>query len=179
MSFSTLGYYIMPRAIPKRDIEAAVRIIHKDMFDLGISSREIVWWRDSANWFPHLRYAPEIQALDDSLPSWSRDGQPCEPQIQLAPPDNPFAGELTPHVDQPPPWAGGRRYWAINCVPLTVFSEEQGGIKIWPFAKAAPFIPELNPGDALIMHPDLPHSSVPNQTGGVRMAVYFRYLRKP
>jgi ectoine hydroxylase-related dioxygenase (phytanoyl-CoA dioxygenase family) len=36
---------------------------------------------------------------------------------------------------------------------------------------------ELDPGDAVMMTPDLPHSGGVNHTGGVRYGVYFRWVQ--
>ena len=169
------GYAILRNVIPKDAIDAAVRLIHKDLFDLGISSREIVWWRENACWFPHLRWHNEVHGFIQHIPDEYAQGKFCEPQIQLAPPDEPKEYELEPHIDQPPEWADGRRYKAIVGIPLTPHNREQGGIQIWPFDDE-PFIPRLEPTDVLVMHPKLPHCGVPNLQGGVRMAVYFRFL---
>lgn len=171
----TQGYVILRNVIPKHAIDAAVRLIHKDLFDYGISSREIVWWRDNACWFPHLRGDYRILMLSDSFSEYfSTDGM-CEPQILLAPPAESKEYEIEPHIDEPPAWAGQRQYRTIVGVPLTPHNEKQGGVQVWPF-DGEPVIPELEPCDVLVMHPKLPHCGVPNLNGGVRMAVYFRFL---
>ena len=172
--FEESGYAILRKVIPKESIDAAVRLIYKDLFDLGISSREIVWWRDDACWFPHLRWHYEIHQLARYIPTEYRQGEACDPQILLAPPDEPKQYELTPHIDEPPKWATNG-YESIVGIPLTPHNREQGGVQIWPFDDE-PFIPRLEPGDCIVLHSKLPHCGVPNLQGGVRMAVYFRFL---
>jgi ectoine hydroxylase-related dioxygenase (phytanoyl-CoA dioxygenase family) len=38
---------------------------------------------------------------------------------------------------------------------------------------------ELEPGDVVVMHPQLPHASGLNREGAIRYAVYFRFLQRP
>ena len=51
-----------------------------------------------------------------------------------------------------------------------------GGLWVWPFDATGPAPVELQPGDALVMHPELPHASGLNRQGAMRYAVYFRFL---
>ena len=172
----TQGYVILRNIIPKDAIDAATRLIYKDLFDYGISSREIVWWRDNACWFPHLRCDFKIMELSDFLPViYHNNAELCDPQILLAPPANQQSYELTSHIDQPPEWAEGRQYKTIVGVPLTPHNRFDGGVHLWDF-RGPEITPSLEPGDVLVMHPRLPHCSAPNLRGGVRMVVYFRFL---
>jgi hypothetical protein len=99
----------------------------------------------------------------------------CDPQILLQPPDDCDDAELVPHVDQVPPWANGRRYLRIVGIALTHAHAANGGLVVWPF-DAEPHPLDLAPGDVVVMHPNLPHSSGFNREGNIRYAVYFRYL---
>jgi ectoine hydroxylase-related dioxygenase (phytanoyl-CoA dioxygenase family) len=83
---------------------------------------------------------------------------------------------VTSHIDQEPDWADGRRYARIVGVPLTRSYPDNGGLIVWPFEGPEQETVDLAPGDMLVMHPRLPHSSGFNRQGGIRYAVYFRFL---
>jgi ectoine hydroxylase-related dioxygenase (phytanoyl-CoA dioxygenase family) len=63
-------------------------------------------------------------------------------------------------------------------VALTPAHAGNGGLVVWPFDGAAgdTLALELEPGDAVVLHPRLPHASGFNREGGIRTAVYFRFL---
>jgi hypothetical protein len=181
MSIKTLEarkYVIYEKEISLNLIAKIRHLLHKDLFDNGISKREIDWWKNAACWFPHLRDNPLIVELRDSLPEWARQGIPCEPQILFGLPDS-KGYDPHPHIDTEPPWANGKKYRTIVGVPLTKFNYANGGIRFWLGGKENGGVetPNFNPGDLFIMHPDLPHSGGPNLSGGVREAIYFRFLK--
>jgi ectoine hydroxylase-related dioxygenase (phytanoyl-CoA dioxygenase family) len=53
---------------------------------------------------------------------------------------------------------------------------ENGGLVVWRFGSEAPLPVDVDTGDAVVMHPLLPHSGSLNAGGTIRYAVYFRYL---
>jgi hypothetical protein len=102
----------------------------------------------------------------------------AEPQILLQFPDS--AGTevpLVPHIDEMPPWAGGRGYTSIVGIALSRNHPDNGGLRVWPFSQQTQV--ELTPeaGDIAVMDPRLPHSPGVNRTGGIRYAVYFPFLQ--
>jgi hypothetical protein len=170
----TTGYEIRRGVIPCQLIDDALRVVHLDLLQRGASAEELGAWLWGAHWFPHLRYAPEIVALADALPEDWRSGDRCDPQILLQFPHAGPAPEVTFHVDQEPAWAEGKRYRRIVGVPLSRWHRANGGLLVKSGDEAKPV--ELDPGDAVAMAPDLPHSGGINTTGSVRYGVYFRWL---
>jgi len=160
--------------IPQADTDAALRRLWLDVAHHGLSAREVVFWRDQACWFPHLRHHPDILRLRRHLPE--QPGEPCEAQILWHLPHDPRypIPELSPHVDAPPPWAGGRRYSLIAGVPLTGFTQRNGGLVYWDADKTVQV--EAVPGDVILMDPCTQHSPGVNRSGQIRAAVYFRFL---
>jgi hypothetical protein len=126
------------------------------------------------HWFPHLRHRPEILALSETLPGAWQAGSVCDPQILLQFPHTGPEPEITFHVDREPDWAEGRRYLRIVGVPLSSWSANNGGLIVNGSEGPAPV--ELEPGDAVMMTPDLEHSGGINRTGALRYGVYFRWL---
>ena len=169
------GYLRLTGRVPDDRISAALRIINLDLFRDGLSRREIIWWRDVANWFPHLRTHPDITKLTTYIPDNLRQGTACEPQILLGLPDE-EEGEIHFHKDEPPPWANGRPYRTIVGVALTRQTKKNGGVIFQPFNTDEPFAAELLAGDIFVMHPDLEHAGGYNMSGDVRYVVYFRFL---
>jgi ectoine hydroxylase-related dioxygenase (phytanoyl-CoA dioxygenase family) len=53
-----------------------------------------------------------------------------------------------------------------------------GGLVVWPLDGSEPQQVELEPGDVVVMDPDLPHTSGLNREGAIRYAVYFRFLEE-
>jgi hypothetical protein len=170
------GYAVLRSAVPAEAVEAALRHVHLDLVRRGLDSDTIASWLWSAHWFPHLKWDPEIAGLAEYLPDELRDGEACDPQIVVQPPDDCDDVPLVSHVDQEPEWANGRRYRRIIGIALTAAHAANGGLVVWPFDGADPRPLELAAGDAVVMHPRLPHSSGLNREGGMRYAVYFRYL---
>jgi hypothetical protein len=173
---ATRGYEILRAAVPPPALERTLRHVHLDLVQNGASAETIGRWLWSAHWFPHLKWDAEVVGLLESLPSELREGELCDPQILLQPPD---AGEdvpLTPHTDEEPEWANGRPYLRIVGVALTPNRRTNGGLVVWPLGGAEPEAVELEPGDAVVMDPALPHTSGLNREGAIRYAVYFRFL---
>ena len=79
------------------------------------------------------------------------------------------------HLDEEPAWAGNKRYRRIVGVPLSPWSQANGGLLVKQGESAEPV--ELEPGDAVAMSPDLPHSGGINTTGAIRYGIYFRWLQ--
>ncbi|HZD86808.1 MAG TPA: phytanoyl-CoA dioxygenase family protein [Gaiellaceae bacterium] len=169
------GFAVLRDAVPSEAVDAALRHMHLDLVRNGLPADRLGSWLWGADWFPHLKWDPPIAALAWWLPEELREGELCDPQILLQPPDDCDEQELVPHVDSLPEWAGGRDYLRIVGVALSPARAANGGLVVWPF-DGEPEPVELEPGDALVMHPRLPHSSGINRQGGIRYAVYFRFL---
>ena len=101
----------------------------------------------------------------------------CDPQILLQPPDEAAEVTLEPHVDKEPDWAEGRKYARIVGVALSAAGPATGNLGVWPFDGRDPVALEVEPGDVVVMHPRLPHTSGLNREGAIRYAVYFRFLQ--
>jgi hypothetical protein len=170
------GYAVFRQLIPRDAVERALRHVHLDLVRRGLDPETLSSWLWSAHWFPHLKWDPPIVGLADYLPPELRDGEPCDPQIVVQPPDDCDDVPLVSHVDQEPEWADGKRYLRIVGVALTPAYAENGGLVIWPFPTGEPTPLDLGAGDVVVMHPKLPHSSGLNREGAMRYAVYFRYL---
>jgi hypothetical protein len=153
-----------------------LRHIHLDLVRRGLPADTLGEWLWAAHWFPHLKWDPPIVDLIGFLPDELREGEPCDPQIVLQPPDDCDEQPLVSHVDREPDWAHGRRYRAIVGVALSDARVTNGGLVVWPLDGTAPTSVELAPGDVLVMHRDLPHASGFNREGSIRYAVYFRFL---
>jgi hypothetical protein len=172
------GFAVLRALVPRAAVEGALRHIHLDVVRRGLPMETIASWLWSTHWFPHLRWDPPIAGLAWLLPEELREGEMCDPQILLQPPDDSESNELVPHVDEEPDWAEVRPYRLIVGIALSPSRRENGGLVIWPF-DGEPEAVELDPGDALVMHPRLPHASGLNTDGAIRYAVYFRFLEPP
>lgn len=160
--------------VPEALIDDALRLLHLDLLSRGASAEELSDWLWGAHWFPHLRHHPVIAALAETLPAPWRTGERCDPQILLQFPHTGPAPEITFHVDREPEWAAGRCYLRIVGVPLSSWRWENGGLLVDHEGEPVPV--ELEPGDAVMMDPSLPHSGGINLTGSIRYGVYFRWL---
>lgn len=170
------GFAVLPAAVPEEAVEAALRHLHLDVVRRGLPVDWVNDWIWSAHWFPHLKWDEPIASLAAHLPPELRSGELCDPQIVLQPPDDCPDQELEPHVDSLPDWADGRDYLRIAGVALGPSRASNGGLHVWPFDADEPEPVELDAGDVVVMHPKLPHSSGLNREGGIRYAVYFRFL---
>jgi hypothetical protein len=160
--------------VPPDVVDAALRAIHLSLLENTPSTEELSEWLWAMHWFPHLKYHEDIVALAESLPEDWRAGKLCDPQILLQFPHVGPEPDITFHLDQEPDWAEGRRYRRIVGVPLSPWRPENGGLLVELENGTAPV--ELDPGDAVMLTPDLPHSGGVNRTGAVRYGVYFRWL---
>jgi hypothetical protein len=176
---STRGYVVLRNVVPRDAVQAALRHLHLDLVRRGAPADELGRWLWSVHWFPHLNWDPPIAGLADRLPPELRDGEQCDPQIVLQPPDDCDEQELVPHVDQEPGWAAGRSFLRIVGVALTPASAANGGLHVWPLDGGEAHALELDAGDVVVMHPKLPHSSGLNREGAIRYAVYLRFLEPP
>jgi Phytanoyl-CoA dioxygenase (PhyH) len=172
------GYEVVRGAVPIAAVDDALRHLHLDLVRHGASAETLGEWLWGAHWFPHLRWDREIVALSEHLPAALRQGELCDPQIVLQPPDCGDVTPLEPHVDREPEWANGRSYARIVGVALSRSRASNGGLAVWPLDGAEVLTVELEQGDAIVMHPALPHASQRNEEGGIRYAVYFRYLEE-
>lgn len=155
-------------------VDDALRLLHLDLLQRGADAASLGEWLWGAHWFPHLNYEPAIVALTEALPPTWRTGQMTDPQILLQFPHVGPPPEITFHVDREPDWAQGRGYVRIVGVPLSPWRRENGGLLVELGGEGVPV--ELDPGDAVMMAPGLPHSGGVNLTGAVRYGVYFRWL---
>jgi ectoine hydroxylase-related dioxygenase (phytanoyl-CoA dioxygenase family) len=169
------GFALLPRAVDEAAVEEALRRLHLDIRHGGLPAERIAEWDAATCWFPHLRWSPEILALLEHLPAELRRGTPCEPQILVALPEDGDRA-IFPHLDEPPPWAAGRRYRVIVGVALSTSRMRNGALIVWPFDADGSEIVELERGDAVAMHPLLRHTGGLNLGGTPRYAVYFRFL---
>jgi hypothetical protein len=168
------SYEVARGVVPRERIDAALRLLHLDLLERGASAAELGEWLWGAHWFPHLKEREEIFALSESLPERWRSGRICEPQILLQFPHVGPEPEISFHLDQEPAWAEGRTYLRIVGVPLSPWRGDNGGLLVE--TADGPLPVEADPGDAIMMTPDLPHSGGVNRSGSVRYGVYFRWL---
>ncbi|HEX6602336.1 MAG TPA: hypothetical protein VF030_06795 [Solirubrobacterales bacterium] len=168
------SYEVARGVVPEEKIDDVLRLLHLDLLQRGASAEELGNWLWATHWFPHLREREEIFALAESLPEEWRQGRICEPQILLQFPHTGPEPEITFHLDQEPAWAGDRTYLRIVGVPLSSWRGDNGGLLVQTTDGPAPV--EADPGDAIMMTPDLPHSGGINRSGRLRYGVYFRWL---
>ena len=171
------GYEILRGAVPPEGVDRVLRRLHLDVVRNGMSAEDVGSWIWAAHWFPHLKWDGEILSVLEYLPERLRSGEQCDPQILVQPPDEAEEVELVPHVDTVPEWADGRPYLRIVGVALSPAYERNGGLLVWPFDGEGPVALTLEPGDVVVMDPQLPHTSGLNREGAMRYAVYFRFLR--
>jgi Phytanoyl-CoA dioxygenase (PhyH) len=170
------GLEIARGVIDPRLIDDALRLLHLDLLERGAGAQELGAWLWGAHWFPHLTYAPEITRVADALPARWQTGERCDPQILLQFPHTGPEPEVTFHRDEEPAWAGERRYRRIVGVALSPWRADNGGLvaRVDDSAVAV----ELDPGDAVMMSPEVWHSGGINRTGSIRYGVYFRWLEE-
>jgi len=174
---ATRGYEVLRAAVPSSAVDLVLRHVHLDLVRNGAPAETIGRWLWAAHWFPHLKWDAEVVGLLDHLPEELREGELCDPQILLQPPDScEEEVPLTSHVDQEPEWADGRPYLRIVGVALSPNRRSNGGLVVWPLGGGEPHAIELEPGDVVVMDPALPHTSGLNVEGAIRYAAYFRFL---
>jgi hypothetical protein len=170
------GFAVVRGAVPPDAVEGVLRRVHLEVLRCGLSAEQIGEYHHTKVWFPHLRWEPEILAPLEHLPDAMREGTLCEPQILLHLPDEADDWPLEPHVDAEPPWSEGRPYRLIVGVALSPGHQRNGGLVVWPFDGGGPVPVDLDAGDAVVMHPQLGHSGTLNREGGIRYALYYRFL---
>lgn len=179
---SEQGFIIWRCLIPPQLIERALRVLNLEIVRSGLTPDDIVQCARST-FFPHLRWEPDILALrapveDVLLPR--ADEQWADAQLLLRFPDEAEEWPLTPHVDEPPPWAGDRPYRAVVGITLSSSMSADGCLTVWPGSQlgqaGGPLPLELGPGDVVVMHPALQHTGTLNTGGNIRYVIYFRLL---
>lgn len=174
---TTSGTYAVERSAIGPDlVDAALRRIHLELLEKGASAEVLSKWLWATHWFPGLCYHDDILALATALPPEWRTGTMCDPQILLQFPHTGPEPEITFHVDQEPEWAAGRRYLRIVGIALSPWTRANGALLVRQDDETVAV--ELDPGDAVMMTPDLQHSGGVNHTGSLRYAVYFRFLEE-
>jgi hypothetical protein len=169
------GAWVVERAVVgRRAVEQARRRLWLEIVRNGLSREDLERFHREKCWWPTLRYADEILALEALLPAALRDGELCEPQILLHFPDEADDWPVDPHLDLPPPWANGRKYLRIVAVPLTCWDELNGTVRFWRGNMVTTVT--LAPGDIAVFSGSTHHAGGLNRSGDVRMGVYFRYL---
>jgi ectoine hydroxylase-related dioxygenase (phytanoyl-CoA dioxygenase family) len=174
METSTDRLQIARGAVPAARVDDALRLLHTDLLEHGAGTERLGEWLWGMHWFPHLRHHETIAALAEALPEAWRGGERADPQILLQFPHTGPEPEVTFHTDQEPEWAGDRRYLRIVGVALSPWRRDNGGLLVRLDGETVPV--ELDPGDAVMMAPDLEHSGGINRTGAIRYGVYFRWL---
>jgi hypothetical protein len=179
------GYVVLPDAIDDDLIEAALRRLNLEILRCGITAQEIDEWKYATFW-PSIRWDPAFLALLEPLAGVAEprpDEMWGDAQLLLRFPDEADDWPLTPHVDDLPEWADGRRYEAIFGISLSRAAAVDGCLAVWPGSHRGedgePRLVELDRGDVVVMHPQLAHSSTLNRGGTIRYAVYFRLLSGP
>jgi hypothetical protein len=173
----TGSYEVARGVVPQERIDDVLRLLHLDLLSRGASAGELSEWLWDAHWFPHLKERPEVFALVESLPEEWKTGRICDPQILLQFPHTGPEPEISFHLDREPEWADGCRYLRIVGVPLSSWRGDNGGLLVETPDGPAPV--EADPGDAIAMTPDLPHSGGINHSGSLRYGIYFRWLEEP
>lgn len=177
------GFVVIPGAVATEAVDTTLRLLNLAIRRHGLTAEEIAACQQTT-FFPHLRWEPEVWTV---LPASAAEllclepgDEWAEPQLLLRFPDEDQPWPLQPHVDEPPPWAGGRSYRGIVGVALTAARSGDGAPLVSPGSHlggtAALVAVPLEAGDALVMHPALAHSGSLNLGARVRAAVYFRLL---
>jgi ectoine hydroxylase-related dioxygenase (phytanoyl-CoA dioxygenase family) len=177
------GYVLIRAAVEPECVERALRRLHMAIRWEGLSAEQAAEW-STGTFFPHLRDDADIWAALPPLAAevfgWQPGDDWAQPQLLMRFPDEDQPWELEPHVDRLPDWAPGRRYRGIAGVALTPATDRDGAPWVWPGSHRgvqSDRIPlSLDPGDALLMHPQLGHSGGLNLGPTIRSAIYYRLL---
>lgn len=179
------GYVVLRELVDAGLVEAALRRLNLEILRCGLSAEQIEQWKHSTFW-PSLRWDDEIVALRGPVEAVVPAG-PGElwgdPQLLLRFPDEAREWPLRPHIDDLPDWAGTRSYEMIFGVALSRAHAADGCLTVWSGShgggEGARHLVELDPGDVVILHPHVGHSSTLNTGGNIRYAAYFRLLGAP
>ena len=176
------GYVVLRGLVGPDLVEAALRRLNLELLRCGLSPEQIEQWKHSTFW-PSLRWEDEIVALRGPLEEVvpARPGELWgDPQLLLRFPDEATDWPLRPHIDDLPDWAGTRSYEMIFGVALSRAKAVDGCLTVWCGShrdeEGARDLIELDPGDVVVLHPRVGHSSTLTTGGSIRYAVYFRLL---
>jgi hypothetical protein len=179
------GYVVLRGLLDTSLTDGALRRLNLEILRCGISAEQIDEWKYATYW-PSIRWDPEILALRGPLQAVAPadDGEEWgDAQLLLRFPDEADDWPLTPHVDDLPEWAEAREYEMIFGVALSRASERDGCLTVWTGSHRGEdgerHLVELEPGDVVVLHPRVGHSSTLNRGGTIRYAVYFRLLGAP
>lgn len=179
------GFVVHRELIGSDAVEGVLRLLNLEISRGGLTPDEISRCSRST-FFPHLRWERQVVSLRtqvEQVVAPAVGEQWADSQLLLRFPDEAEQWPLIPHVDELPPWALDRCYRAIVGVALSPWSRRDGCLAVWPYSHAdvdsEPVPVELDPGDVVVMHPGLHHSSTLNTGGRIRYAVYFRLLGPP
>lgn len=184
-AFDADGYFVLRGAVDAAAVDACLRRLHLAIREHGLTAEEIAECQQMT-FFPHLRWEPEVWGVLPAdaaeLLGWRDGDEWAEPQLLLRFPDREQDWPLEPHIDETPPWAGGRRYRGIVGVALTTARSLDGAPRVWRGSHIGTIGDDhlveitLAAGDALVMHPSLAHSGSLNLGSSIRTSVYFRLL---
>jgi len=172
---STGAVRVVHGCVPANLIDDALRLLHVDLLENGVSAEQLDEWLWGAHWFGHLNHREEVVRLAQALPPEWQEGTRCDPQILLQFPHVGPEPEITFHVDEEPSWAQSRRYARIVGVPLSPWRERNGGLLVREDDEIRAV--EIDPGDAVCLDPGVWHSGGVNRTGAIRYGIYFRWLQ--
>lgn len=160
--------------VPAELIDDALRLLHRELLEHGVSAEQLSEWLWGAHWFGHLNRRDEVTRLADALPREWQEGTRCDPQILLQFPHVGPEPEITFHLDQEPEWAENRGYARIVGVPLSPWRQRNGGLLVLDDEHVRSV--EMDPGDAVCLAPHVWHSGGVNHSGAIRYGIYFRWL---
>jgi hypothetical protein len=172
-------FRILPFLVNKEITNYLVRLINIELFKYGISKQEITEWNRTGCWFPHLTLRQEFKELPTLIPDEFKTDIPAGPQIVVGFPELYTDKEqVWFHTDDTPDWAKSRnlKLFSIVGIALTKATKDNGGLRILSLGDKVVY-PNLNAGDAIVLHPDTKHSRGVNITPFPRYMFYFRYLQ--
>lgn len=171
---------VLHRTVPPVRCEIVLRMLWLDVREHGLPHDELMEWYTKACPFPHLRFQEEVQAaqvwVQDAVADDYDLGDACEPQFIFQLPDEHRAAAPS-HVDEPPPWAGGRQYALIAGLALNAWDEANGTVRVWLEGRAEAEPVVMDAGDVLLLGAETPHATGNNASHLVRAGVYFRWLK--
>lgn len=180
------GYVVLRQAVEPEAVRTALRRLNMAIRHHGLTAAEISACQ-SATFFPHLRWEPELWGalppLAPDLLDWQQGDDWADPQILLRFPDEDQPWPYEPHVDALPPGQEHRSYKGVVGVALTSAGPQDGVACVWPGShrgEPGEMTPvPLEAGDALVMHPQLGHTGTLNLGPTIRTALYFRLMGGP
>jgi hypothetical protein len=156
--------------VPRPMIEAVLRRMYLYVRYEGLPPVDRLEWPHDP--FLELRGEPEVRAIaqyvQDTLQPPGELIQPHQLVWHL-PDEETVQGALAWHTDQPP---HGYRYTLIVGVAFDHWTPNNGTVRVW---KPGPVAVVLNPGDAVLLAPDIRHSPGYNFDCQPRKGAYFRW----